>query len=135
MARTLGNCLSGATYSRLVDVIGPSRTKDLMFTGRFMPAAEAHACGLVNRIVDADRIEAAVRELATEIAANAPLTHPRDEGNDPPARRPSVVSRPVRTRTWSSSATRAPISARGSTAFLEKRKPPLDGPLTRELRT
>ncbi len=74
IARTLGNCLSGATYSRLVDVIGPSRTKDVLFTGRFVPAAEAHACGLVNRIVEADQIEAAVRDLATEIAANAPLT-------------------------------------------------------------
>ena len=74
IARTLGNCLSGATYSRLVDVIGPSRTKDVLFTGRFVPAAEAQACGLVNRILDADRIEAAVRDLATEIAANAPLT-------------------------------------------------------------
>src|SRR5712671_2222801 len=35
IARTLGNCLSGASYSRLLDAIGPSRAKDLMFTGRF----------------------------------------------------------------------------------------------------
>ena len=74
IARTLGNCLSGASYSRLVDAIGPSRTKDLMFTGRFFSASDAHACGLVNRIVDADNIEQVVRVLALEIAANAPLT-------------------------------------------------------------
>ena len=74
IARTLGNCLSGATYSRLVDVIGSSRAKDLLFTGRFVSAAEAQACGLVNRVVDADGLERAVRDLASEIAANAPLT-------------------------------------------------------------
>ncbi len=74
IARTLGNCLSGATYSRLVDAIGPSRAKDLLFTGRFIAAAEAHACGLVNRLVDADALDGAVRELASGIAANAPLT-------------------------------------------------------------
>ena len=74
VARTLGNCLSAATYSRFLDLIGPARLKEMMFTGRFFDAAEAAAVGLVNRIVDADRIDAAVRELAQIIAANAPLT-------------------------------------------------------------
>ncbi len=74
VARTLGNCLSAATYSRFLDLIGPARLKEIMFTGRFFDAAEAAAVGLVNRIVDADRIDAVVRELAQIIAANAPLT-------------------------------------------------------------
>ena len=74
VARTLGNCLSAATYSRFLDLIGPARLKEIMFTGRFFDAAEAAAVGLVNRIVDADRVDAAVRELAQIIAANAPLT-------------------------------------------------------------
>src|SRR5437773_1275861 len=74
IARTLGNCLSGATYSRLVDLMGPAAVKDLLFTGRLVGAAEAHALGLVNRIAPADDIERAVRELALEIASNAPLT-------------------------------------------------------------
>lgn len=74
IARTLGNCLSGATYGRLMDLLGPSRLKDLLFTGRFAGAAEAHAMGIVNRIVPAADIGRAVRDLATEIASNAPLT-------------------------------------------------------------
>ena len=74
VARTLGNCLSAATYSRFLDLIGPARLKEIMFTGQFFDAAEAAAIGLVNRIVDADRIDATVRELAQIIAANAPLT-------------------------------------------------------------
>ena len=74
IARTLGNCLSGATYSRLVDLLGPGAVKDMLFTGRLIPAAEAHAIGLVNRLFAAEDIERAVRELAAQIASNAPLT-------------------------------------------------------------
>jgi enoyl-CoA hydratase/carnithine racemase len=74
IARTLGNCLSGATYGRLVDVLGPARVKDLLFTGRLVRADEAHAMGLVNRVVPEGELERAVRELAQEIASNAPLT-------------------------------------------------------------
>src|SRR6476659_1556591 len=46
IARTLGNCLSAATCGRLVDLLGPARVKDLMFTGRFVQAEEARALGL-----------------------------------------------------------------------------------------
>jgi enoyl-CoA hydratase len=74
IARTLGNCLSAANYSRLVDLIGPARTKDLLFTARFLDAADAEALGLITRIVDHDAIDAAVRDLAQTIAAHAPLT-------------------------------------------------------------
>jgi enoyl-CoA hydratase/carnithine racemase len=74
IARTLGNCLSGTSYSRLLDVMGPGAVKDMLFTGRLIGGAEAHAIGLVNRLVPADEIEATVRALAAEIAANAPLT-------------------------------------------------------------
>jgi enoyl-CoA hydratase/carnithine racemase len=74
IARTLGNCLSAATCSRLLDAIGPGHVKDLLFTGRLVPADEAYAIGLVNRVVAAGDLEQAVRELARQIAANAPLT-------------------------------------------------------------
>jgi len=74
IARTLGNCLSGATYSRLIDLIGPAAVKDLLFTGRLVGGPEAHALGLVNRLVPAENIGRTVLELATEIASNAPLT-------------------------------------------------------------
>jgi enoyl-CoA hydratase/carnithine racemase len=77
VARTLGNCLSAANYGRLLDLIGPARVKDLMFTGRLIDADEAAALGLVTRMVQSDApadLDAAVRELAEAIAANAPLT-------------------------------------------------------------
>jgi enoyl-CoA hydratase/carnithine racemase len=74
IARTLGNCLSAANYARMMDVIGPARLKDLLFSGRLIDTAEAASIGLVTRVADADHIDTAVRELADTLAANAPLT-------------------------------------------------------------
>src|SRR4051794_27087579 len=74
IARTLGNCLSGASYSRLVDAMGPAAVKDMLFTGRLIGGVEAHAPGLVTRLVPSSEIDTTVRALAAEIAANAPLT-------------------------------------------------------------
>jgi enoyl-CoA hydratase/carnithine racemase len=74
VARTLGNCVPSGAYSRLVDLIGPGRTADILFTGRLVDAAEALSIGLVNRVASAAAISQTVRELALEIGANAPLT-------------------------------------------------------------
>jgi enoyl-CoA hydratase len=74
IARTLGNCLSAANYARLLDVVGPGRLKDLLFTGRLIDGDEAFAAGLVNRVLPSASIAVAVRELADVIAGNAPLT-------------------------------------------------------------
>jgi enoyl-CoA hydratase/carnithine racemase len=43
---------------RLTRLIGPSKAKDLVFTGRFVPAAEALALGLVDRVVPPDQVYA-----------------------------------------------------------------------------
>ena len=74
IARTLGNCLSVANHRRFLDLIGPTRLKDLLYTARLLDAEEALAGGLVTRVVDPDAIDRVVRDLATTIAENAPLT-------------------------------------------------------------
>lgn len=74
IARTLGNCLSMEAYSRYVDVLGPSRLKELIFTARLLTADEAHAAGYVHEIVPPERIDVRVRELAEQIAGHAPIT-------------------------------------------------------------
>ena len=38
----------------------PARSKDMLFTGRLIGGVEAHALGIVNRLVPADEIEATV---------------------------------------------------------------------------
>ncbi len=74
IARTLGNCLAPGTLARIVDLVGPARAKEMLFTGRLVPAAEAASWGLVNLVVAKDAIDAAVSQMAREIAGNAPLT-------------------------------------------------------------
>jgi enoyl-CoA hydratase len=74
IARTLGNCLSAGNCARLVDLIGPARTKELLFTGRLLDATEAVSLGLVTRMAEPNTIDETVRELADTIGSNAPLT-------------------------------------------------------------
>ncbi|SEC76869.1 enoyl-CoA hydratase/isomerase family protein [Streptomyces sp. TLI_105] len=49
-------------------LIGPQRTKELMFFGDAVPAAEAHAMGLVNRVVPSEALEKTAREWAERLA-------------------------------------------------------------------
>ena len=51
---------------------GPRKTKEYLFTGRFVTAAEAERSGLVNRVVPRDRLEAETMALAQDIAERDP---------------------------------------------------------------
>jgi len=74
IARTLGNCLSMRAYSSFLDLFGPSRLKEMIFTARLITAQEAHAAGFVHEIVPADEIQARVRGLAEQLVEHAPIT-------------------------------------------------------------
>jgi enoyl-CoA hydratase/carnithine racemase len=53
---------------RLPRLVGPARAKDLVFTGRFVEAAEALAIGLVDRVVAPDDVYSAARSLVAPFA-------------------------------------------------------------------
>lgn len=75
IARTLGNCLSMSNYARLASLIGPARTKEIIFTARLVEAGEAQTLGLLSEVVqDAAALTARADELARLIAGHAPLT-------------------------------------------------------------
>ncbi len=73
IAKTLGNTLSITTLARIVQYLGPSRTKELLFTARLIDAEEGRLAGVFNEVVEPARLEARTLELAGQIAANAPL--------------------------------------------------------------
>jgi enoyl-CoA hydratase/carnithine racemase len=63
-----------AGLETLVRLVGPSVTKEIFFTARRFTAPEARERGLVNEVVPKGDLERRVREMASAIAANAPLT-------------------------------------------------------------
>jgi enoyl-CoA hydratase/carnithine racemase len=70
---TLGLLPGTGGTQRLPRLIGRGRALELMLTGGAVPPEEAHALGMVDRLVAADEIEADVDRLAQRLAAGAPL--------------------------------------------------------------
>ena len=66
--------LAGNGSVRLTRLVGPSRAKQLLFTGETITAEEALAWGIVNRVVDGSALDAA-RLLAATIASRGPLSN------------------------------------------------------------
>jgi enoyl-CoA hydratase/carnithine racemase len=69
----LGIPLAWGGLPRLLREVGPAVARDLVLTCREFDAAEAHATGLVSRVVPSDDLDALVTEVADELAAKAPL--------------------------------------------------------------
>jgi enoyl-CoA hydratase/carnithine racemase len=75
VARTLGNCLSLQSYTRLVYLVGPSLVKDIVFQARLVEADEALAKGLVIELCgDQAALMKRAEEVARTVASHAPLT-------------------------------------------------------------
>jgi enoyl-CoA hydratase len=126
-AAKLGLAYEFNPLRRLVGLVGPAIAKEMLFTGRRFSASEALRVGLVNQVVPVAKLDQVVRDLAAEIAANAPLTVYSakitiDEVmTEPDQRNMRRVEDSIRACFDSNDY------AIGRTAFMEKRKPEFTG--------
>ncbi len=125
IARTLGNTLSAATLSRLVNLMGEAKVIDLIFKSRLMGAEEALQIGLVNEVLDdCDAVMNRAFELAEQLKTHAPLTMRsiktllrRIRESHPPVEDHDIVAEVYTSADFKE----------GMDAFLSKRKPNWQG--------
>jgi enoyl-CoA hydratase/carnithine racemase len=112
---------------KLVEIIGPSHTRELLFTGRPIDATRARDIGMVHRVVPAAQVEEATYELARTVAANAPLSL---QGIKATVQRAISQREGIGHDDLDALASRARTSAdasEGRRAMLEKRRPIFTG--------
>ena len=112
---------------RLMHLVGPQFTAEILFTARQFEAREAAGMGLVNRVVPDGEIDGYVRSMAETIAGNAPLSIRaaktiirellRDSGTPDAAACDALVKACFESDDY----------REGRRAFLEKRKPEFQG--------
>lgn len=126
---TLGIVYPPDAIERLVAIVGPAKTKELLFAGEPIDAADAHEIGLLNHLVPADELEAFTYDLAETIASNAPFSLRSMK---------RIVDAVVETgtlsdeqRAWAQSLREESYTTRdyeeGTSAFAEGREPEFEG--------
>ncbi|MCA1718144.1 MAG: enoyl-CoA hydratase [Actinobacteria bacterium] len=107
--------------------VGQKKAMEMLLTGEFVSAEEAHAAGLVNKVVSAEDLEAETRKLAEKIAEASPLVVGVGKGAfyrqlEMPTEQAYAYTKEI----MSFNATFADAQE-GICAFLEKRKPEWKG--------
>jgi enoyl-CoA hydratase/carnithine racemase len=121
----LGLIYGHTGLARFIDVVGLARTKELFLTGRNLSAPRAVAIGLVHDTVLDSKLEVTALELASEVAANAPLSlrgnkHAIETLNSYPRLTPEQERELIELRR---SCFGSEDFREGIRAFAEKRKP------------
>lgn len=117
-----------AACALLPGLLGPALAAELVLTGDPLSAERAHEAGLVARLVPADEVDAAGRELAGRIARHSPaalrLTKKALRAGTASARRAALRSSG---RIYVDELMATADAVEGLTAFLDKRTPEWTG--------
>lgn len=123
----LGISLPFPLVAKLVERIGTAFTAEILFTGEPFPGPRAYELGMVNRLVEPEALDQTALDLATAIAANAPLSL---RALKKVIARTRVPSQAIDSRDLSEELQRIAASEdmlEGVRAIREKRKPRFQG--------
>jgi enoyl-CoA hydratase/carnithine racemase len=70
----VGLCPNWFLAKKLMEVLGPVTTREMLLLGDPLPSTKLHALGLIARCVPADTLEAEATKVIERLAANAPLS-------------------------------------------------------------
>ena len=124
---TLGILPGWGGTQRLTRLVGPGIARELIYTGRRVKADEAAHLGLVNAVYPLTELMDKARDIATQIASNAPIAVRRSK---------DAISRALDVELDTGLAYEANLFAlsfdstdqkEGMGAFLERRKPEFKG--------
>jgi 2-(1,2-epoxy-1,2-dihydrophenyl)acetyl-CoA isomerase len=117
---------SGSTRT-LVRALGRHRAAALIFSGEPMSAAEAHAAGLVNRVVPASELAEAAGAAARQLAAGPTRALGMAKRLINAAEEAALAESMALEADLQELAGRTEDHAEGVAAFGEKREPPFGG--------
>ncbi|MBV9744173.1 MAG: enoyl-CoA hydratase/isomerase family protein [Acidobacteriia bacterium] len=126
-AAKLGLGYGMESLRRLMQLIGPQFTAEMLFTARQFDATEAAQMGLINRVLPESEIESYVADMAQTIAGNAPLTIRAAKRIIRELLRDGVVRDTRKCGSLVDACFESEDYREGRRAFLEKRKPVFKG--------
>lgn len=112
---------------KMVELIGPARTKDFFYSARYVPAEEALAMGLVETVRPDTEIEAFTRSYGARIAENAPLSMTATKRIVAELGKPSSEIDRALCKAITASCYASEDYVEGRRAFMEKRNPVFKG--------
>lgn len=118
----LTGCDMGISYF-LPRAVGPAVAAELMYTGRFVNAERALRIGLVNEVLDEDKLAATGNELAHEMLAMSPVGLRLTKDGLAMAQETSSLATVMALEDRGQTLCFAAFMKEGVAAFLEKRAP------------